>query len=270
MVNRWSTRSTLSRLRPLDSQAVGEIRIKVVTRENSRELWPIGRFALATGISVPTLRHYDEIGLLRPAYVEPATGYRYYQPSQVTVASTIRLLRGIDLPLQSISRLLNIGDNALRAVLQSHRERLAESSSTIAQRIGQTDKLILEGLFVDNNDIAFHKIIPTFPVRDVSSSVRFYVDTLGFTLGGQTGEEFASVFQGRVAEVNIYLRRRTEQFTPAECFVFVEDPDALYAEYTGRQVHVVQPPWDTEWGYRQFTIADPDGHRLHLFRFLEN
>jgi DNA-binding transcriptional MerR regulator len=233
-------------------------------------LWPIGRFALATGLSVPTLRHYDEIGLLPPAHVEPATGYRYYQPSQVTVASTIRLLRGIDLPLESIRRLLDIGDNALRAVLRSHRELLAERASTIAQRIGHTDKLILEGLFVDNNDLAFHKIIPTFPVRDVSSSVRFYVDTLGFTLGGQTGGEFASVFQGRVAEVNIYLRRQTERFTPAECFIFVEDPDAIYGDYSGRQVQVLEPPRDKEWGYRQFTIADPDGHRLHLFRFLED
>jgi catechol 2,3-dioxygenase-like lactoylglutathione lyase family enzyme len=121
-----------------------------------------------------------------------------------------------------------------------------------------------------DNDIAFHKIIPTFPVRDVSSSVRFYVDTLGFTLGGQTGTEFASVFRGRAAEVNIYLRRRSEQIAPAECFVFVEDPDALYAEYTERRVSVVEPPQDKEWGYRQFTIADPDRHQLHLFRFLEH
>ncbi|WP_425457686.1 VOC family protein [Catellatospora sichuanensis] len=42
------------------------------------------------------------------------------------------------------------------------------------------------------------------------------------------------------------------------------------SEYTGRQVPVVEPPRDTEWGYRQFTITDPDGHRLHLFRFLED
>lgn len=121
-----------------------------------------------------------------------------------------------------------------------------------------------------NDDIGFYKIIPTLPVRDVPSSVRFYVDALGFTLGGQSGDGFASVFRGRAAEVNIYFRRYSEQFTPAECFVFVDDPDVLYIEYTGRQVQVVESPQDKEWGYRQFTIADPDGHRLHLFRFLED
>ncbi|KAB1139286.1 VOC family protein [Micromonospora sp. AMSO12t] len=118
-------------------------------------------------------------------------------------------------------------------------------------------------------DTEFHKIIPTLPVRDVSASVRCYVDTLGFTLGGRMGEEFASVFRGEVAEVNIYLRRSPGAFTPAECFVMVTDPDALHAAYARRDVTVVEPPRDTEWGYRQFTIADPDGHLLHLFRHLD-
>ncbi|MEV4544495.1 bleomycin resistance protein [Micromonospora echinaurantiaca] len=117
-------------------------------------------------------------------------------------------------------------------------------------------------------EAAFRKIVPVFPVRDVPASLRFYVETLGFTLGGRTGDEFASVFRGEVAEVNIYLRR-SEQVAPAECFVYVADPDALHAAYAGRGVPVVEPPRDTDWGYRQFTIADPDGHRLHLFRFLD-
>lgn len=121
-----------------------------------------------------------------------------------------------------------------------------------------------------HDDITFNKIIPVLPVRDVAASVRFYVDTLGFTLGGQTGEGFASVFRGRAAAVNIYLRRRQERFTPAECFVFVEDPDALHGEYTRRRVRIVEPPEDKEWGYRQFTIADPDGHHLHMFCFVED
>ncbi|MEV4754893.1 VOC family protein [Micromonospora sp. NPDC049559] len=121
---------------------------------------------------------------------------------------------------------------------------------------------------MDANEIEFLKVVPMFPVRDVPAAVRFYAGTLGFAVGGQSGEEFASVFRGPIAEVNIYLRRETEPFTPAECFVLVEDPDALHDAYAARGVRVIEPPHDTEWGYRQFTLADPDGHRLHLFRFL--
>jgi hypothetical protein len=49
----------------------------------------IGRFADATGLTVKALRHYDEIGLLTPAQVDPETAYRYYEPAQVEDAVTI-------------------------------------------------------------------------------------------------------------------------------------------------------------------------------------
>ena len=42
------------------------------------ELMTIGRFARVTGLTVKALRHYDEVGLLRPAAVDAETGYRSY------------------------------------------------------------------------------------------------------------------------------------------------------------------------------------------------
>ena len=44
----------------------------------SEDLLNIGAFALATGLTIPALRHYDEVGLLKPAAVDPDTGYRRY------------------------------------------------------------------------------------------------------------------------------------------------------------------------------------------------
>lgn len=46
-----------------------------------------------TGLSIPTLRHYDDIGLLRPADVDPRTSYRHYSEAQVGTTRRIRLLR---------------------------------------------------------------------------------------------------------------------------------------------------------------------------------
>lgn len=46
-------------------------------------MFSIGEFARLGGVSVRTLRHYDEIGLLRPAQVDPVTGYRGYLASQL-------------------------------------------------------------------------------------------------------------------------------------------------------------------------------------------
>lgn len=236
---------------------------------NSNDLWPIGQFALATGLSVSALRHYDTVGLLRPARVDPGTGYRYYHPDQVETAEVVRRLRRIGVPVEEVATALAADGVALRDLLRGHRVRLTREADAIAERVERIDRYIRDGLLTRADTIGFHKIVPTFPVRDVNASVRFYVDGLGFTLGGREGDDFASVFRGRVADVNIYLNRQDGPSGTAECYVFVEDPDALHAEYAREQVPVVHTPRDTPWGYRQFTISDPDGHRLHLFRFLE-
>lgn len=58
----------------------------------------IGRFADASGLTVKALRHYDAIGLLAPAHVDPDTGYRYYDTAQVEEAVAIRRLRALRAP----------------------------------------------------------------------------------------------------------------------------------------------------------------------------
>ena len=79
---------------------------------------PIGRFSRLTGLSVKALRHYDELGLLRPATVDAETGYRSYSSAQVGRAEAIRTLRRLELPLDDIATLLatdDPGDRAARA-----------------------------------------------------------------------------------------------------------------------------------------------------------
>jgi MerR-like DNA binding protein len=54
-------------------------------------LLPIGQFARLCRLSVKQLRHYDELGLLRPAEVDAHTGYRYYRRDQARDALLIGL-----------------------------------------------------------------------------------------------------------------------------------------------------------------------------------
>jgi DNA-binding transcriptional MerR regulator len=89
------------------------------------DLLPIGRFSKATRLSVKALRHYDELGLLRPAFVDPSSGYRYYRPAQANQAEAIRILRSLEMPLEEIAELLASGGGELAAKrLHRHRERL--------------------------------------------------------------------------------------------------------------------------------------------------
>lgn len=67
----------------------------------------IKEFAAITGVSVRTLHYYDEIGLLRPAYVDRATGYRYYDDRSLLRMQEILFYRELDFPLQRIGELLS-------------------------------------------------------------------------------------------------------------------------------------------------------------------
>jgi len=62
------------------------------------QLMSIGRFARVSGLSIHALRHYDDVGLLTPAEVDAASGYRRYRSSQIRSARLIQSLRWIDLP----------------------------------------------------------------------------------------------------------------------------------------------------------------------------
>lgn len=50
-------------------------------------------------ISVSSLHHYENVGLLTPEYTSPDTGYRYYGTEQFEVLNTIRYLRALGMPL---------------------------------------------------------------------------------------------------------------------------------------------------------------------------
>ena len=89
------------------------------------ELIVIGRFARLSGLSVGALRHYDEVGLLPPAAVDPATGYRRYAAGQLATARLIGRLRDLEVPLETIRRVLATDDASERArLLEPHRTQV--------------------------------------------------------------------------------------------------------------------------------------------------
>ena len=101
----------------------------------------IGRFARLSGLTVGTLRHYDQVGLLRPANVNGDTRYRRYGKDQLPQARAIRRLRELDLSLDEIRQVLASGDLEL---LKAHRARL-EAQIWRHQRASFHLKRLIEG-----------------------------------------------------------------------------------------------------------------------------
>ena len=62
----------------------------------------IGNFALVSGLPITALRHYDEVGLLRPAWVDPVSGYRRYRGDQAPAARLLAVLRRHEVPIETM------------------------------------------------------------------------------------------------------------------------------------------------------------------------
>lgn len=61
----------------------------------------IGQVAQIKNINVKSLRYYDKIGVLKPAYTDPYTGYRYYTPQQLLYVDLVKFLIDLDIPLKN-------------------------------------------------------------------------------------------------------------------------------------------------------------------------
>jgi len=93
--------------------------------ERAASLLSIGRFGRLAGLSIGALRHYDELDLLRPAWTDPATGYRYYRQEQLEDARLIARLRDLEMPLDDIRLVLAADEPAeRRRRLSAHRARI--------------------------------------------------------------------------------------------------------------------------------------------------
>lgn len=103
-----------------------------VTRGMQVDELTVGEVARRFGITVRTLHHYDDIGLLTPSR-RTAAGYRLYTPADLTRLSQVIVYRRLELSLDEIADLLDTGDEVSHLVRQRERvmSRLDEVSSLV-------------------------------------------------------------------------------------------------------------------------------------------
>ena len=84
----------------------------------------IKEFTEATGVSVRTLHYYDEIGLLRPAFIDENTSYRYYDEASLFRMQEILFYRELDFSLKSIIDMLSSPNYDKNEVLKEQKKLL--------------------------------------------------------------------------------------------------------------------------------------------------
>ena len=99
----------------------------------------IKEFAKISGVSVRTLHYYDEIGLLPPAFVERATGYRYYDENSLLRMQEILFYRELDFSLKSIGEILSSPDHDTHKSLEEQKKLLTLKKERLERLISSID-----------------------------------------------------------------------------------------------------------------------------------
>jgi len=230
----------------------------------------IGAFALMTGLSVPRLRRYHEMGLLVPAAVDPGTGYRSYASHQVEVGRRIDRLRQVDLPLDDVARLILGRGNAVE-VLRRHRRHLSDRITVTNRMVDHLDQLITEErLSVSTNSVQLMEII--LRVDDVEKTVAFYRDVLGM--------EFQA--DDHNGTLPLHYDACGGSWDPEGFFLFtiypsngrpttihfgfgVPDVDQTWARALEHGVTEIAPPSDSGYMPRQAVFEDNAGNRVNIY-----
>ena len=113
--------------------------------EHNDGLLRIGEVARLFNLSVGTLRHYEQMGLLEPAHIDRASGYRYYGARQLSTLNTISNLRVLDLPLAQIREFVATRDVNLMQRQLAQQQELIERKRRELERVSRKidDRLVL-------------------------------------------------------------------------------------------------------------------------------
>jgi len=189
-------------------------------------MFRIGDFARLSRVSVKTLRFYDEVGLLKPTYVDRATGYRYYSATLLprlnrilafkdlglSLGEIIHLLEG-GLPAGRVRELLHCRREALARRIERERAQLAEVETWLA-RIEQSGR-------VPDHEVTIKRVAPRL-VASVRGVLPSYADVedLFDELHGHLKHRGAPLERGAIWHSCAGQRRRID----CEAIVFLREP----------------------------------------------
>jgi DNA-binding transcriptional MerR regulator len=240
------------------------------------ELMTIGRFARLTGLSVGTLRHYDEVGLLPPDSVDPASGYRRYRRGQTGRAKQIAMLRWNGLPIEDIRRIIDDqAGTATRDVLTRHRRRLERQRDLLTVQIGAADRFLEEGITMPVIQAGARPCQIKIAVDDIDAAVDFYDKAFGFrpeVVRRTERADYSAFMFGTYGEENFFLMHvivgqgRMDLPGPSTFGLLVDDLDAYHARAIDAGAVETVAPREAEGMPRCSAIRDPSGNWIWLYQ----
>ncbi|MFD3520248.1 MerR family transcriptional regulator [Streptomyces sp. NPDC058653] len=141
-------------------------------------MFTIGDFARHGRVSARMLRHYDAIGLLRPARTDPYSGYRHYTAAQLAQLNRIIALKDLGFTLQQVGEILEdrVSSDELRGMLTLRRAELeaamAAAAATLVQVEARLRSIESEGRMPTEDVVVKH--VPSVRVAEISAVAASY------------------------------------------------------------------------------------------------
>ena len=142
----------------------------------------IGDFSRLARVTIITLRHYDQIGLLKPVEVDPFTGYRLYSAAQLPRLNRIMLLKDLGFNLDQVKQMLDeeIPVEQLVGMLKLKRAEVEQHITAEQARLTQIEarlRWIQEENRLPAYEIALKRVEP-LPVLSIQDTVNIYSGVL--------------------------------------------------------------------------------------------
>ncbi|MBN6057363.1 MerR family transcriptional regulator [Nonomuraea sp. RK-328] len=169
-------------------------------------MFGIGDFARLGLVSVRMLRHYDAIGLLRPAHVDPVTGYRSYQAAQLSRLNRVVALKDLGFTLEQVRAILDdeVSTEELHGMVRLRRAELEARISADRARLRGVEarlRAIERAGGMGTVDVVVKKVAPV-RVAELSALARSYEpEDIGPVIGPLFGELCARLDAAGVAPV---------------------------------------------------------------------
>lgn len=209
-------------------------------------MFGVGAFARVAQVSVRTLHHYDDIGLLSPAQVDPQTGYRWYRADQLPRLNRILALRDLGLPLTEIRRVVDdeVSVDQLRGMLRLRqaeaRDRVAAEQERLARVEARLHQMEVEGR-IGEYDVVVKPLEPRRVALVDTTSPSFGNATLGPIFDRLFGELLVELDGAGVATTGPHIALYEPSEDPsAPITVMAAVPIDDEADLTSDRVRVVE------------------------------
>ena len=253
----------------------------------------IGEIAAATGLTVRTLHHYEQVGLVQPSG-RTHGGHRWYSQEALTRLYQVSMLRSLGLSLAQINTYVRSRPGDLSEVLAEHLA-LVDERLDHAQRIRTRLATLLERLADDTDATSdllsiLEDIVTLQPVLQRRISILVYTDLEAayhylirvFAMGaGELTWDDGHVVHAIVhaGDGELWLHPESEHWAlaspqhvgagTATTAVMVEDVDDHYRHAAAEGAEIAYTPIDQPYGFREYGAVDLEGHLWSFMKPLE-